>query len=135
MAKPSLIETSPTTSDSRNGERRETRRLQVKHQYSLSVIIRCGPGTICQGYLVNLSTRGMLVEFPKGQLPPVPACSPVSVKLHFLGDSIWLPGEVRHRMGNKVGFHFPSLVGVRSSKAKHPLSVVLQALSRASSAP
>ena len=104
-------------------ERRTSRRLQVKHQQGLSVMIRCRQDTLCQGYLVNLSTQGMLVEFPKGQLPPVPVSSKVSVKVHYLGDSIWLPGVVRHRMGSKMGFHFPSLSDVKSAKAKHPLSL------------
>lgn len=112
-------------------ERRANRRLSVKHQQGLSVVIRCRQDTLCQGYLVNLSAEGMLVNFPKGQLPPVPVTTPVSVKLHYLGDSIWLPGVVRHRIGSKVGFHFPALTKMKTTKATHPLSVVVQALSRA----
>lgn len=112
-------------------ERRANRRLSVKHQQGLSVVIRCRQDTLCQGYLVNLSAEGMLVDFPKGQLPPVPVTTPVSVKLHYLGDSIWLPGVVRHRIGSKVGFHFPALTKMKTTKATHPLSIVVQALSRA----
>ena len=112
-------------------ERRANRRLSVKHQQGLSVVIRCRQDTLCQGFLVNLSAEGMLVDFPKGQLPPVPVTTPVSVKLHYLGDSIWLPGVVRHRIGSKVGFHFPALTKMKTTKATHPLSVVVQALSRA----
>ena len=132
MAKPSsVIEEQPSSAVPAQKDRRASRRLQVKHQQGLPVVIRCRQDTLCQGFLVNLSTQGMLVDFPKGQLPPVPLASKVSVKVNYLGDSIWLPGVVRHRMGSKVGFHFPALTDVKSAKAKHPLSIVLQALSRA----
>jgi len=127
----SIADVQPVSQESDQHERRASRRLQVKYQQGLSVMIRCRQDTLCQGYLVNLSTQGMLVDFPKGQLPPVPVSSKVSVKVHYLGDSIWLPGVVRHRMGSKVGFHFPALMDMKTTKAKHPLSVVLQALSRA----
>lgn len=110
-------------------ERRKTWRLPVRSRQTLSVVIRCGQGTLCQGYLMNLSTQGMLVEFPKGQLPPVPVSAQVSVKVHYSGDSIWLPGVVRHRVGAKMGFYFPSLSQMKPAKSKHPLSVILQALS------
>ncbi|MGD9851304.1 MAG: PilZ domain-containing protein [Nitrospirales bacterium] len=126
-----VAEDQRTSVGSGQEERRASRRISVKHQQGLSVVIRCRQDTLCQGYLVNLSTEGMLVDFPKGQLPPVPIATPVSVKLHYLGDSIWLPGVVRHRMGSKVGFHFPALTKMKTTKATHPLSVVVQALSRA----
>ncbi|MCA9460927.1 MAG: PilZ domain-containing protein [Nitrospira sp.] len=132
MSKPSSVtEIQGPLAASEKKERRSSRRLHVKHQQGLSVVIRCRQETLCHGYLVNLSTQGMLVDFPKGQLPPVPVSSTVSVKVHYLGDSIWLPGVVRHRLGSKVGFHFPALTDMKTSKSKHPLSVVVQALSRA----
>lgn len=132
MSKPTPVTEGPQTSVvSSQKERRTSRRISVKHQQGLSVVIRCRQDTLCQGYLVNLSTEGMLVDFPKGQLPPVPIDTAVSVKLHYLGDSIWLPGIVRHRMGSKVGFHFPALTKMKTTKATHPLSIVVQALSRA----
>ncbi|MDR4493761.1 MAG: PilZ domain-containing protein [Nitrospirales bacterium] len=127
----SVAEDQQTPAVSVKEERRASRRISVKHQQGLSVVIRCRQETLCQGYLVNLSTEGMLVDFPKGQLPPVPIGTGVSVKLHYLGDSIWLPGMVRHRIGSKVGFHFPALTKMKTAKATHPLSVVVQALSRA----
>ncbi|MEE8125708.1 MAG: PilZ domain-containing protein, partial [Nitrospirales bacterium] len=93
--------------------------------------IRCGHGTVCQGRVLNISTKGMLVEFPKGQLPPVQADAKVSVKLRYLGDSVWLPGIVRHCRGNKMGFFFPALTNQPTRSVKHPLTVVLHSLSRA----
>ncbi len=132
MSRPSAVIEAPHPFSARFGQdRRRHRRLAVKHQQGLAVLLRCRQDTVCQGFLVNLSTQGMLVEFPQGQLPPVPISSPVSVKVHYLGDSMWLPGMVRHRVGSKMGFHFPSLTDVKSAKSTHPLSVVLQALSRA----
>jgi hypothetical protein len=110
-------------------ERRKAWRLTVRDRRALSVVIRCGQGTLCQGYLMNLSTQGMLVEFPKGQLPPVPVSAQVSIKVHYSGDSIWVPGVVRHRMGAKMGFYFPSLAQMKPARSKHPLSIILQALS------
>jgi hypothetical protein len=116
-------------------DRRTVRRMSVKPYQVLPVAIRCGQGTVCQGRVLNLSVQGMLVEFPDGQIPPVPMDAKVSVKLHYLGDSIWLPGLVRHRKGQKMGFFFPSLTNHPTRSAKHPLTVVLHSLSRAVASP
>ena len=112
-------------------ERRIVRRMSVTPQQILPVVIRCGHGTVCKGRVINVSTQGMLVEFPEGQIPPVQVGAHVSVKLHYLGDSIWLPGLVRHRMGHKMGFYFSTLTDQPKRNAKHPLTVVLHSLSRA----
>jgi PilZ domain len=109
--------------------------MSVKLQHVFPVAIRCGQGTVCQGRLLNLSVHGMLAEFPSGQIPPVPVDAKVSVKLHYLGDSIWLPGLVRHRKGQKIGFFFPALTNHPTRMAKHPLTVVLHSLSRAVATP
>ncbi len=111
--------------------RRTVRRTLVTPQQILPVVIRCGQGTVCKGRVINVSSKGMLVEFLKDHVPPVAVDAKVSVKLHYLGDSIWLPGLVRHRMGRKIGFHFPALTNQRNRNMKHPLTVVLHSLSRA----
>ncbi len=116
-------------------DRRTVRRMSVKLHHVFPVVIRCGQGTVCQGRLLNLSVHGMLAEFPSGQIPPVSLDAKVSVKLHYLGDSIWLPGLVRHRMGQKMGFFFPALTNHPTRVAKHPLTVVLHSLSRAVATP
>ena len=112
-------------------DRRTVRRLSIAPQQVLPVVIRCGQGTVCKGRVLNVSAQGMLVEFSKDQIPPVGENAKVDVKLHYLGDSIWLPGLVRHRMGKKMGFHFPALVNQPKRNVKHPLTVVLHSLSRA----
>lgn len=111
--------------------RRTVRRISVTPQQILPVVIRCGQGTVCKGRVINVSSKGMLVEFSKDQVPPVAVEAKVSVKLHYLGDSIWLPGLVRHRMGRKMGFYFPALTNQPKRNVKHPLTVVLHSLSRA----
>lgn len=111
-------------------DRRNVPRISVKPYQVLPVAIRCGQGTVCQGRVLNLSVQGMLVEFPHGQVPPVSMDAKVSVKLHYFGDSIWLPGLVRHRKGQKMGFVFPSLTNHSTRADKHPLTVVLHSLSR-----
>ena len=111
--------------------RRSVRRVSVTPQQILPVVIRCAQGTVCKGRVLNVSAQGMLVEFSKDQVPPVPVDAKVDVKLHYLGDSIWLPGLVRHRMGCKMGFYFPALTNQPKRRAKHPLTVVLHSLSRA----
>ena len=132
MRKASLLETgsrrpAPVTQK----ERRVVRRMSVKPEQVLPVVIRCGQGTVCKGRVLNLSAHGMLVEFSKDQVPPVPVDAKVSVKLHYLGDCIWLPGLVRHRMGKKMGFYFPQLTDQPKRNEKHPLTVVFHSLSRA----
>ena len=112
-------------------ERRNIRRMSVKPQQNLPVAIRCGQGAVCKGRVINVSAQGMLVEFSSNQMPPVSVGAQVSVKLHYLGDSIWLPGLVRHRMGKKMGFYFPTLTNQPKRSIKHPLTVVLHSLSRA----
>ena len=132
MGKAALLE-----SDSRRPipaaqkDRRMVRRMSIKPQQVLPVVIRYGQGTICKGRVLNLSAQGMLVEFSKDQVPSVPVDAKVSVKLHYLGDSIWLPGLVRHRMGRKIGFHFPALTNQPKRNVKHPLTIVFHSLSRA----
>lgn len=115
--------------------RRTVRRTSVTPQQILPVVIRCGQGTVCKGRVINVSSKGMLVEFSKDQVPPVTVEAKVSVKLHYLGDSIWLPGLVRHRMGQKMGFYFPALTNQPKRNVKHPLTVVLHSLSRAVASP
>ena len=112
-------------------DRRHVRRMSVTPHQVLPVVIRCGQGTVCKGRVINVSSHGMLVEFSKDQVPPVSVNAKVSVKLHYLGDSIWLPGLVRHRMGRKMGFYFPALTNQPKGNAKHPLTIVLHSLSRA----
>ena len=112
-------------------DRRTIRRLTVAPHQVLPVVIRCGQGTVCKGRVINVSAQGMLVEFARDQIPPVPVDSKVDVKLNYLGDSIWLPGQVRHRMGRKMGFYFPALTNQPKRNVKHPLTVVLHSLSRA----
>jgi hypothetical protein len=112
-------------------ERRIVRRMSVTPQQVLPVVIRCGQGTVCKGRVINVSAQGMLVEFSKDQMPPVSVDAKVSVKLHYLGDSIWLPGLVRHKMGKKMGFYFPALTNQPKRNVKHPLTVVLHSLFRA----
>jgi hypothetical protein len=130
----------PSTQTERHGprsltlplaDRRSGRRKAIKFNQTLPVAIRCGQGTVCEGRVVNLSVQGMLVEFPDGKIPPVSMNAKVSVKLHYLGDSIWLPGLVRHRKGHKMGFAFPALTNQATRAGKHPLAVVLYSLSRA----
>ena len=112
-------------------DRRTVRRLSVTPQQVLPVVIRCGQGTVCKGRVLNVSAQGMLVEFSRDQIPPVHVGSKVDVKLHYLGDSIWLPGLVRHRMGKKMGFYFPALTNQPKRNEQHPLTVVLHSLLRA----
>jgi len=112
-------------------ERRTIRRLLVKPQQILPVAIRYGQGTVCKGRVINVSAQGMLVEFSSTQVPPVSVGAQVSVKLHYLGDSIWLAGLVRHRIGKKMGFYFPTLTNQPKRSIKHPLTVVLHSLARA----
>lgn len=112
-------------------DRRRARRASITPQQVLPVVIRCGQGTVCKGRVVNVSAQGMLVEFSRDQIPPVGVDAKVDVKLHYLGDSIWLPGLVRHRMGKKMGFFFPTLTNQPKRNVKHPLTVVLHSLSRA----
>ncbi|MDH5429865.1 MAG: PilZ domain-containing protein [Nitrospirota bacterium] len=112
-------------------DRRRVRRATITPQQVLPVVIRCGQGTVCKGRLINVSAQGMLVEFSRDQIPPVGVDAKVDVKLHYLGDSIWLPGLVRHRMGRKMGFHFPALANQPKRNVKHPLTIVLHSLSRA----
>ncbi len=116
-------------------ERRRSRRIVVAPGKHLPVVIRCGQGQVWQGRVVNVSSSGMLVEFPKGQIPSVHTHAKVSVKLQYLGDCIWLPGQVRHAMGRKIGFCFHDLLEHPRGKVKHPLSLVLQSLSRVVSSP
>ncbi len=112
-------------------DRRTVRRMSVNSNQVLPVAIRCGQDTVCQGRVLNLSPQGMLVEFPDDQIPPVRTGAKVSVKLQYLGDSIWLPGLVRHCKGQKMGFLFPALTNHPTRAAKHPLTLVLYSLSRA----
>ncbi len=112
-------------------DRRGVRRTSIAPQQVLPVVIRCGQGTVCKGRVLNVSAQGMLVEFSKDQIPPVGVNAKVDVKLHYLGDSIWLPGLIRHRMGRKVGFHFPTLAYQPKRNVKHPLTIVLHSLTRA----
>ncbi len=111
--------------------RRAVKRQTVTPKQVLPVVIRCGQGSVCRGRIINVSAQGMLVEFSKDQVPPVSVDAQVSVKLHYLGDCIWLPGMVRHRMGRKMGFYFPALTHQPKCKLKHSLAVVLHSLSRA----
>ncbi|HSF08835.1 MAG TPA: PilZ domain-containing protein [Nitrospirales bacterium] len=113
------------------GDRRSFRRMSVKPYQVLPVAIRYGQDTVCRGRVLNLSPQGMLVEFPDNQIPSVLRGTQVSVKLHYLGDSIWLPGLVRHCKGQKMGFLFPALTSHPTRAAKHPLTIVLHSLSRA----
>lgn len=113
------------------GDRRSFRRMSVKPYQVLPVAIRSGQDTVCQGRVLNLSPQGMLVEFLDDQIPPLRMGAKVSVKLHYLGDSIWLPGLVRHWKGQKMGFLFPALTHHPTRGAKHPLTIVLHSLSRA----
>jgi hypothetical protein len=132
MRKAALLETdSRRLAPVAQKERRIVRRMSVKPEQILPVVIRCGQGTVCKGRVLNLSAQGMLVEFSKDQVPPVQVDAKVSVKLHYLGDSIWLPGLVRHRMGKKMGFYFPKLTDQPKRNEKHPLTVVFHSLSRA----
>ena len=132
MNKVSILKnTSRSSVSGSQPDRRTARRYSVNPQQILPVAIRCGQGKVCQGRILNLSTQGMLVEFPKGQLPPVQVDAQVSVKLRYLGASVWLPGIVRHFRGNKMGFRFPALTSYPMRTGKHPLTVVLQSLSRA----
>ena len=112
-------------------EWRIVRRMSVTPHQILPVVIRYGHGTVCKGRVINVSTQGMLVEFPEGQVPSIQVDAHVSVKLHYLGDSIWLPGLVKHRMGRKMGFYFSTLTDQPKRNVKHPLAVVLHSLSRA----
>ncbi len=112
-------------------ERRTNRRNTVTPRQPLPVVIRCGQGEVYRGRVLNISSTGILVEFPKDQLPPASVDSKVSVKLQYLGDCIWLPGIVRHRKGNKMGFFFPELTSHPAQGDQNPLSVVLHSLSRA----
>jgi len=132
MRKAAFLETdSRSSAPVAQKNRRIVRRMSVNPEQILPVVIRCGQGTVCKGRVLNLSAQGMLVEFSKDQLPPVPMDAKVSVKLHYLGDSIWLPGRVRHRMGHKMGFYFSALTNQPKRNVKHPLTVVLHSLSRA----
>lgn len=112
-------------------DRRTVRRMSVNPNQVLPVAIRCGQGTVRQGRVLNLGPQGMLVEFPSGSIPPVRTGAKVSVKLQYLGDSIWLPGFVRHCKGQKMGFLFPALTNYPTRTARHPLTLVLYSLARA----
>lgn len=113
--------------------RRLDPRVRVTSHQQLSVAVRYGQGLVCQGRVLNLSGQGMLVEFFNGQLPPVRRNAKVSVKLQYMGDSIWVPGLVRHHQGQKMGFQFPTCVRRPSRTDSLALNTVLHSLSRASS--
>ena len=106
--------------------------MSVTPQQTLPVVIRCGQGIVCKGRVINVSTKGMLVEFPKGQVPPVQVgCSSISqASLSWRQYLVARSGPASHGLQGGILF----FVADRSTQAehtKHPLTVVLHSLSRA----
>lgn len=76
-------------------------------QGDLPAVMRSGLNGVWMGKAINLSRRGMLIEFPPSVRPMVRMNESVSIKLQYEDDVVWVAGIVKHRHGNRMGIFFP----------------------------
>ncbi|WP_447970706.1 PilZ domain-containing protein [Nitrospira sp. M1] len=111
-------------------ERREGFRARVVHGLNLDSELRCSKSKAWTSKAVNLSLNGVLLEFPKGQVPSLHVDEKVSVKLCCMEDSVWVPGIVRHQRAGRVGVHFPEFMHASAKSTEQIISRILRAVER-----
>ena len=112
------------------GERRSRNRAQVTKGMELDAEVRCGFDMVWPGRAVNLSLQGIMLEFPKTNVPSLRVDEKVSVKLRCHEDVVWVAGVVRHRHGKRIGIFFSHLLDQGMRSTEHALSRILKAVER-----
>ncbi|GJL63278.1 MAG: hypothetical protein NPIRA04_19320 [Nitrospirales bacterium] len=111
-------------------ERRDGFRARVVHGLSLESELRCSKNKAWSGKALNLSLNGVLLEFPKDQVPSLHVDEKVSIKLCCHEDSVWVPGVVRHQRADRVGVHFPEFMHASAKSTEQIISRILRAVER-----
>ena len=111
-------------------ERREGYRAGVVQGLALESELRCSKNKGWSSKALNLSLNGVLLEFPKTQVPSLHVEERVSVKLCCHEDIVWVPGIVRHRHANRVGISFPEFMHSNAKSTEQIISRILRAVER-----
>jgi len=90
-------------------ERRRSPRVGEAKAINLKAIVRLSSNKVCPVRVINLSVHGTLLEFSREDPPVARVEEPISVKLQFSKDVVWLPGVVKHCYGPRMGVYFPEI--------------------------
>ncbi|MDT7041246.1 PilZ domain-containing protein [Candidatus Nitronereus thalassa] len=79
---------------------------------------------------VNLGTQGALIDFGEDQCPELPVHSKLFLSIHLAGESVKLPGIVRHRYGSRMGIYFPIEGDPHYEEEQKVFAIILRTLER-----
>ena len=79
---------------------------------------------------VNLGAQGALLDFGEDRCPELPVQSKVFVSIHLAGESVKLPGIVRHRYGSRMGVYFPIEGDPDFEEKQKVFAIILRTLER-----
>ena len=95
----------------------------------LQVVVKAGTGSSWNPAAINLSTTGILVEFPPDLAPRELECgAELRVALRFETHAVMLDAEVKRRDGRQYGIAFCPTVDNEASFKPDPLRMMVAAL-------
>ncbi|RMH02840.1 MAG: PilZ domain-containing protein [Nitrospirae bacterium] len=88
-------------------DRRLFPRYTLPHHVSLEAKISRGCEGLWSGRVINVSAHGLLIELTSKACRVMRVNDPISVKLQFPHDILWLPAVVKHCHARRMGIYFP----------------------------
>ncbi|MFB3115539.1 MAG: hypothetical protein ACE1ZW_06130 [Nitrospirales bacterium] len=79
---------------------------------------------------INIGSQGALLDFGEATCPELPVESKLFVIIQLAGETVKLPGIVRHRKGNVLGIFFPIEGDPNFEEERKVFSIILRTLER-----
>jgi hypothetical protein len=79
---------------------------------------------------VNLGAQGTLLDFGEDTCPELPVQSKLFVTIQLAGETVKLPGVVRHRYGSRMGVYFPIDGDPHFEEEQKVFAIILRTLER-----
>ncbi|MFB3145536.1 MAG: hypothetical protein ACE1ZO_00295 [Nitrospirales bacterium] len=79
---------------------------------------------------INIGSQGALLDLGEATCPELPVESKLFVVLQLAGETVKLPGIVRHRKGNVLGIFFPIEGDPNFEEERKVFSIILRTLER-----
>ena len=79
---------------------------------------------------INIGSQGALLDLGEATCPELPVESKLLVIIQLAGETVKLPGIVRHRKGNVLGIFLPIEGDPNFEEERKVFSIILQTLER-----
>lgn len=111
-------------------ENRRSPRLEIPRGIPITTEVESMSRILRSCKCVNIGAEGALLDFGEAKCPELPVQGKLFVIIQLAGETVKLPGIVRHRYGNRLGIFFPIKGDPHFDEEQKVFSIILRTIER-----